>query len=133
MALLNFLKILDCLADHRVDFILIGDVSAALNGAPLDTLDVDVVHSRTPENVRNVLVALEQLDAVYRFQPERKLRPNESHISSPGHQLLTTTFGNLDLLDSVTKQRTYEDLLPHSAIVAVSPTLSVRVLNLEML
>jgi hypothetical protein len=43
------------LADHRVEFIVIGGVCAVLHGAPVTTFDLDVVHSRTPENLNRLL------------------------------------------------------------------------------
>jgi hypothetical protein len=112
---------------------VVGGVSAVLNGAPVHTIDIDVVHSRTQENVDRILEALRDLDAYYRIQPDRRRRPDASHISSPGHQLLTTKFGPLDFLGSVTRNRTYADLLPVCRELAIAPDLSVRVLNLEML
>jgi|ERR1041384_3922229 predicted nucleotidyltransferase len=129
----DYQQILQTLVNHRVDFIVIGAVSAVLNGAPLNTFDVDVVHSREPENVDRLLAALKELDAFYRFQPERRIRPDTSHLISPGHQLLQTKFGHADFLGSVTKQRTYQDLLPHTTEIAITEDLSVKVLNLEML
>jgi hypothetical protein len=116
-----------------VDFVVVGGVSAALNGAPVNTFDVDVVHSTSPENVSKLLSALEELDAYYRVQPERKLRPNESHLSGAGHQLLITNLGYADFLGSVTRARKYEDLLPETEEVEVEGPFTVRVLTLEML
>jgi len=58
---------------HRVEFIVVGWVSAVLHGAPVTTFDLDVVHARS--------------------QPARQLRPGESHLKGPGHQLLLTRFG----------------------------------------
>lgn len=66
-----------------------------LHGAPVTTFDLDILPARNPENIVRLLSALEELDAVYRAQPERQLRPGESHWASPGHQLLLTKFGLL--------------------------------------
>jgi hypothetical protein len=76
----------------------VGGVSAVLHGAPVTTFDLGIVHSRDPENVTRLLSALEELDARYRFQPERQLRPDASHLAGPGHQLLLTMYGPLDVL-----------------------------------
>jgi hypothetical protein len=43
---LDFLVMLRALLHHEVDFIVVGGVAAALNGTPLTTFDLDVVHSR---------------------------------------------------------------------------------------
>jgi hypothetical protein len=93
----RFAEILQLLTAGEVEFIVVGMTAGILQGAPVTTLDLDVVHRRTPENVARLLRVLEGLDAVYRHDP-RKLRPQQSHLLSPGHQLLTTTHGDLDCL-----------------------------------
>ena len=37
--------------EHGVDFILVGGLSAVVQGAPVTTIDVDIVHSRTEDNL----------------------------------------------------------------------------------
>ena len=129
----RFDQILSTLNLHGVEFIVVGAVSALLQGAPLSTLDLDIVHSTDPQNVERVLIALESLEAYYRMQPERRLRPQQSHLSSSGHQLLTTKFGRLDLLGHIGRGRTYADLLEHADEVDLGGGLKVRVLDLETL
>ena len=85
MARARFAEILGLLAANDVEFIVVGMTAGILQGAPVTTLDLDVVHRRTPENVTRLLRVLASLDAVYRHDP-RKLRPRESHLVSPGHQ-----------------------------------------------
>ena len=53
----DFLAILQTLAKHQVDFIVVGGVGAVLQGAPISTFDLDVVHSRTSDNIDRLLVA----------------------------------------------------------------------------
>ena len=62
----DFLGILEVLADRDVDFIVVGALSAAIQGAPVTTFDLDIVHSRTPDNLDRLLSALESLNAYYR-------------------------------------------------------------------
>jgi hypothetical protein len=133
MAERKFIATLRALYGGRVDFILVGGVAAVLNGAPIDTFDVDVVHSREAANIDRLLPVLEGLDAVYRMQPERRLRPSASHLSSPGHQNLITRYGPLDLLGTIGRDLGYHDLIPHSAELAISQELRIRVLDLETL
>jgi predicted nucleotidyltransferase len=125
------LTILQTLVDHQVEFLIVGGVAAVLLGAPINTFDLDVVHSTDPANVSRVLAALEALDAIYRAQPDLRLRPTASHLSSPGHQLLITRLGPLDLLGSIGNGRTYPDLLSHTTELKAGPSLSVKVLDLE--
>jgi hypothetical protein len=129
----QFLEILRVLARHHVDFIVVGGVSAVLHGAPVTTFDLDIVHSRGNENVRRLIGALDELGAVYRSQPERQLRPGESHLSGEGHQLLLTKFGALDVLGMIGKSRDWDDLREHSRAVEVEPGILLQVLDLETL
>jgi hypothetical protein len=116
---------------------VVGGVSAVLHGAPVTTFDLDVVHARNKEKIVRLLSALEELEAVYRVQPERGLLPglcpDESHLASPGHQLLLTAFGPLDLLGMIGKSRTWEDLRGHTRTMEIEPDVMLRVLDLETL
>lgn len=127
----DFRSILQTLVEKGVDFIVVGGVAIVLVGGAYNTLDLDVVHSTTPENVARLLFALEEMDAYYRIQPERHLRPNASHLTSRGHQLLLTKFGPLDLLATVGKGHRYADLLQHSMVMEFKGGLRIRVLDVE--
>src|SRR5262245_23364182 len=106
-------EILRTLARHDARFIVVGGMSAVLQGAPVNTLDLDVVHDRSPENVERILGALAEMDAYYRADlANRRLRPTASHLIGPGHQLLVTKYGVLDVLGTVEETTVYEDLLP---------------------
>ena len=133
MASADFRSIARVLLQNRVDFIIVGGVSAVLQGAPITTFDLDVVHATDTENVKNLISALSELDAVYRAQPERRLRPKASHLQSPGHQLLLTRFGPLDLLGSIGTGLAYQDLLSESKIVNLGVDVSAHVLKLDKL
>ncbi|MDP8980717.1 MAG: hypothetical protein M3O35_09015 [Acidobacteriota bacterium] len=100
-------------------------MAAALSGSPIHTLDIDLVYSPEAENINRLLVVLQSMDAVFRIQPERRLRPDGSHLTAGGHLNLLTSFGPLDL--------GFSDLIPHSHELEVGPGVRVRVLNLEML
>src|SRR5580700_8527051 len=97
----DFGALLQALLDAGVEFIVVGGVSATLNGVPVNTFDLDVVHRRTSENVELILPVLTALDAVYRIQPERRLRPTKQALMSAGHQTLLTKYGPLDLLGTI--------------------------------
>jgi hypothetical protein len=116
-----------------VEFVVVGGLSAVFNGAPITTFDVDVVHSREASNIQRLLGVLQALDAVYRIQPERKLRPNASYLEAPGHQNLITIYGPLDLLGTIGHGLGYDDLVQHSEVMKVGADIRVRVLDLETL
>ena len=62
----DFLEILKVLTKHKVDFIVVGGVYAVLHGAPVTTFDLDIVHSRSSQNLSRLMSALNELDAFYR-------------------------------------------------------------------
>jgi hypothetical protein len=133
---LDFRTILQVLTDHQVAFIVVGGVSAVLQAAPLNTFDLDLVHSREPENLARLLAALQNLDAYYRGQGRRRIKPDLSHLDSPGHQLLTTRSGYLDMLGtvgSVGAERGYKELLPRTVEMDLGGGLRVRLLDLPTL
>ena len=129
----SFSAILRVLHAERVDFILVGGLSAVLNGAPAQTYDVDIVHSREAANVERLIKALESLDAIFRIQPERRIRPAPSHLAGTGHLNLITKFGPLDLLATIGRDLDYQALLPHSSEKIVAEGVTIRVLDLETL
>ena|SRR5579862_4151308 len=129
----KFLETLRVLAGHDVKFIVVGGLAGGLNGAPINTLDVDIVHSRDPANVQRTLRALESIDAIFRVQPDRRLKPEESHLSGAGHLNLVTRLGYLDVLGAIGRGLGYAELLPHSVEMQVGGGISVHVLGLETL
>lgn len=126
----DYRRALTVLAAHEVECIVVDVSSAVLQGAPVVTLDLDVVHRRTPENVRRLLAALRSIEARYRHDP-RGLVPEEVHLLGPGHNLLQTTCGPLDALGAIDDGLSYDDLLPDSEAVPVGPGLSARILSLR--
>lgn len=129
----KLIEILSTLSEGGVEYVLVGGMSAVALGAPVDTFDVDIVHSREMSNVKRLLAALESLEARYRLR--RDLTPGESHLISAGHQLLMTKFGALDVLGEIGEYGRglrYEDLLVHTEVVEIGD-FSVHVLNLEFL
>ena len=129
----DFLAILRTLAEHKVEFIVIGGVCAVLHGAPIATFDLDVVHARTAKNINNLLNALHALDAVYREHRQTRLQPDKASLASPGHHLLSTQVGPLDLLGTVSQGRDYDSLLAHSIKLPIGTALEVQLLDMETL
>lgn len=129
----DFKAIFTILIDHQVDFIVVGGVCAVLHGAPISTFDLDLVHSRDPRNIDRLLVALNLLEARYRDCGERVLRPGAAHLSTPGHQLLMTSAGPLDLSGVIGNHHGYEELLPYTVSMDVAHGVLIRVLDLEFL
>jgi hypothetical protein len=132
MASARFDELLEHLAAHRVEFIVVGMTAGVLLGAPVTTFDLDIVHRRTRDNVERLLEALRILEAVYRHD-SRGLAPKESHLSGPGHQLLVTRLGDLDCLGTIDECRGYDDLLEQTEEMSLTSGRTVRVLSLTAL
>ena len=126
------LEILRLLAAGRIDFIVVGMAAGVLRGAPITTVDLDIVHRREADNVTRLLEALALLDATYRHDP-RGLRPTESHLMSAGHQLLATKHGDLDCLGAIGDGESYADLLDRAPELELEHGLTLRVIDLPAL
>lgn len=125
--------LLSKLAAARVEFVLVGGLAAVAQGAPITTHDIDIVPRRTPENVATLLAFLATVNARYRGRPNHEiLRPTASILSGPGHSLLMTDLGPLDVLGAIEGGRSFDDLVPHALDVAISEH-HVLVLGLPML
>lgn len=125
--------LLSALIEARVDFIVVGGAAAALHGSPLMTVDFDLVHGRSDENVSRLGALLGSLEARFRHDlAGRVIAPSQAHLVGPGQLLLSTTLGPLDCLGQLHDGRGYDDLVPHSVVIA-TPMGPVRVLDLPTL
>lgn len=129
----NFLAILRTLRRKQVEFIVVGGVSGVLQGAPITTFDLDVVHARDPDNIERLLAALELLEARYRTLGAKTRKPDRSHLLSSAHQLLMTSAGPLDVLGTIGHGHSYDDLIGKTVEQEIGKDLHVRVLSLETL
>ncbi len=132
MSATDFSRILRELRSEEVEFIVVGGVGAALQGAPITTQDLDIVHRRTPENIERLVRVLTRLKARYRTRPDLHVSPERSALESDGHHLLQTDAGALDVLGRLVGRLTYEDLLPRSHSYQLEG-MSIRVQDLESL
>lgn len=129
----NFSELLPLLANHGVEFILVGGGAAIAHGSARMTLDVDVVYSRSPENI------LRLADALTRHQPYLRGAPpglpfkwDAATITAGLNFTLTTAMGDVDLLADIPGGRTYEDLLNDSMDLQVFGT-TCKVVTLSKL
>ncbi len=117
--MINYIQFIKTLTHHRVEFIIVGGVCAVLHGAPVTTYDLDIVHLRAPDNIDRLIMALNELDAVYRGRGDQRLKPQASHLAGDGHFLLNTHAGPLDVLSTIGQGHSYQDLLPRTMLVTI--------------
>ena len=122
--------LLERLLATDVEFVLVGGLAAVVQGAPVTTFDVDIVHRRTAENVDRLMAFLISVGARYRNRPGPSLPPNRNALLGPGHSLFVTDLGPLDALGAIEGGADYEQVLPLSVVIPVAGR-SLRVLSLE--
>jgi hypothetical protein len=124
--------ILEGLVLAGVDFILVGGLATVVQGAPVTTMDVDIVHSQSPENIAKLLGYLTSIEAFHRRPDDKLIKPQVGDISGKGHALFTTRLGPIDVLAVIEDGKAYGDLLEHTVEIEFRNR-PIRVLDLEML
>ena len=128
----KFRDALEVLCRHDVAFIVVGGVAAVLNGAPISTFDLDIVHARSEENLVRLMAALSEMHAHYRDQTSRRLPPSKPLLAGDGHNLMSTDFGPVDLLGTIGHGHAFEELV-NDTLERKLGGFAVRVLSLEAL
>lgn len=104
-----------------------------IQGAPITTNDLDIVHRRTADNVARLLDVLLKLDATMRYDlANRGLRPTAEMPAGTGQINLSTSLGPIDPLCELEAGQGYEELLPHSQLI-LDEGRTLRVLDLPTL
>ena len=129
---IDFIKIIERLTEYKVEFIIVGGVCAVLHGAPVATFDLDIVHNRSPENIERLLKVLVELEAYYRTRKDIRIEPDKKGLTLPGHHLLMTNAGPLDLLGTIGESEDYTDLLKDVEEIEISSK-KVQLQSLESL
>lgn len=125
----RFLEMLRVLARHQVEMILVGGLAAIVEGAPISTVDLDIVFLRTDENLERLLAALGELDARYLDPAGRHITPDAAKLTSLRMHHLITSHGPLDVMETIGAALRYEDLVEDTRISEVGG-IRVRVLGL---
>jgi hypothetical protein len=129
----DFEKALAALQQERVDFIVIGGVAGALHGSAFTTQDLDVVYSRSNENICRLAAALGAHHPYLRGAPPGlPFSWDERTIRNGLNFTLTTDLGDLVLLGEVAGGGNYDRLLAHSKQVT-GFGLAFRVVDLKTL
>jgi hypothetical protein len=110
------------LADHEVDYVLIGGLAAVLHGSPAMTNDADIAPARTEENLARLSGALRDLDARIRSPDDPDgiaFDPHPALLASMTMLNLTTRSGDLDVAFAPA------GLDDHAALAAASVTFDI--------
>ncbi|MFL5276795.1 MAG: hypothetical protein ACJ79O_15690 [Myxococcales bacterium] len=129
----RFRKIVELLSSHKIEFIVVGGLAAIVHGSPRLTQDVDVVYSRSAENLQRIVDALRPHEPYLRGAPPGLPFLWDARTLKNGLNFtLRTTLGDIDLLGEITGGGGYENLLPHSQELPMFGV-RARVLDLDKL
>jgi hypothetical protein len=95
----------------------VGGLAAVIQGAPVTTMDVDILYKQSPENALKLFSFLQSIHAVYRRPDDKLIVPKQADFSGMGHGLFSTRLGPIDVLGFIEQGCTYEDLLDHSVAI----------------
>ena len=113
----DFEGLLTALTHAGVEFVIIGGFAATAHGSAHVTVDLDVVYSRTDDNIGRLALALEPLRPYLRGAPPGlPFRFDAATIRQGLNFTLVTQAGDLDLFGEATGGGTYDALLPHSEV-----------------
>ncbi len=119
-------RALDCAG---VEHVVVGGVAAILEGAPIATLDLDIVCRFDDDNLHRLVILLEELEARYRDPAGRDIRPTLDRLESNEVNLLETKLGPLDVLQRIGSGWSWDEVVARSHVLKVGD-LEVRVLGL---
>ena len=130
----DFESLLRVLHGRGIRCVVVGGVSAALQGVPAVTYDLDVVLDPEPANLDSAFELLGDLDAHLREHlPARILPIERGDLDSAGTKLLMTSLGPLDILGELSTGWRFADLSERTVRLAVGDGLHVEVLDLPSL
>ncbi len=116
----DFAGLLTVLAKNSVDYILVGGVAATAHGAARLTQDVDVVYSRSDENLARLASALARFSPYLRGAPPGlPFHWSLDTLQAGLNFTLTTTLGDLDLIGEIAGGGSYENLLPDTIVLKI--------------
>jgi len=126
-------RLIACLIETDVDFVVIGGNAAAAYGSTVRTQDVDVCCDFSVDNLMKLQAALSDLHPVHRMPPARpplKLTPETA--ADFKNLYLDTDYGQLDCLSSVEGVGDFAQVKRESVEVALSEG-PCRILSLDAL
>ena len=125
----DFLELFLALEGAEVEHVVVGGVAAILEGAPLATLDLDIVYRPDRDNLHRFVTLLEKLEAHYRDPAGREIQPTIDRLENNEVNLLDTNLGPLDAMQRIGANWSWDDVVERSHVVQESG-LEVRVLDL---
>lgn len=112
-------RILDELARHDVDFVLVGGLAAQTHGSTRMTNDVDVIPAPDPENLSRLANALRALRARVLNPGHEKLEIDAAMLPRATIWQLATPHGDIDVLHEAPGAAPYPELRERALVIAL--------------
>lgn len=126
----DFERLLRALAEHDVDFVIIGGIALVLHGSARVTQALDICYARDDENLRRLSQALTPFAPTQRgAPPELPFRLDPPTLKAGLNFTLQTAAGDVDVLGEVTGVGGFADMAPTADIQHVY---GVRVLIMSL-
>jgi predicted nucleotidyltransferase len=130
----DFESLLRAFDERGIRFIVIGGVSAALQGVPAVTYDLDLVLDPESENLDRAYSLLQELEACLREHlPAMRLALERNDLETTGAKLLMSRLGPVDILGELSTGWRVEDLDNRTRLVIFDEKFRIRVLDLASL
>jgi hypothetical protein len=129
----NMLTLLDELTRRKIKFVLIGGLAGRVYGSNYSTIDLDICHSRDPENLQLLADMLKELGSEFRRAPVHVPPALKAEtLTTEMDFVFTTRLGNFDLIGEFTGVGSYQQA-SEGAIPVKMIRRTVRVLSLPKL
>jgi hypothetical protein len=132
--LLDLGRLFEVLADHGVDYVVIGGVATQVHGHRRTTMDLDLTPDSAPDNLIRLAAALEELEARPR---DPALRRSQVPVTDPERLAvaaivppLTTRHGQLHILKDPKGARPF-DRMREAALVVELDGIEVAIASLD--
>lgn len=119
--MIQFIKILNLLSNHKVDFVIVGGVAANLHGSARATFDLDICYSRERTNLDRLAQALVLINARLRNAPSGLPFILDGETLRRGLNFtFVTDFGDVDLLGEISGVGNFEKIAPLAEISEIA-------------
>jgi hypothetical protein len=134
---LDLVKVVDLLARHKVEYLVIGGQAATLHGSPQLTYDIDLCYRRTTENLERLARALAEIHPTLRgAPPDLPFKLDAQSLALGANFTFNTDIGPLDLLGWVEPFGAYDELVkraewfdldgPRVAVIGLDDLIAIK-------
>src|SRR5690242_7896010 len=105
------------LAEHGVDYLIVGGVGAQIQGAATTTQDIDIMPDPAPENLERLAAALSAVHGERKLGPttyERQDAVDPAELRTSDVASFRTPLGFIDVLMELPGAGTFDALRPHA-------------------